>query len=86
MRGYMNYPDNTTWYGDKEHMDRFQTYEFPRFPFYMRENSISWFGIDEDHKDYWTHYFEKHPIFVDPDPWGKNKKKNRKNNGKEGKN
>lgn len=79
MRGYMDYPDETTWFGDKEHMNRAQTYEFPRFPFYMRENSISWFGIDEDHKDYWDKYFTEHPLFVDPDPWGKKKKK--KNGG-----
>eukprot|EP00605_Chrysophyceae_sp_TOSAG23-4_P002496 GSChrysophyteH1.ASY1.ANO1.2759.1 assembled CDS len=75
MRGYMGYPDNLTWYGDKEHMNRNQEYEFPRFPFYMRENSISWFGIDEDHKDYWAKYFKKHPLFIDDDPWGKKKRK-----------
>jgi len=48
MRGYMGYPDNTTWYGDKKHRDRFQVYELPKFPFYMRENSIAWFGIEEN--------------------------------------
>ena len=53
MRGYMGYPDNTTWFGDKEHRDHFQG-DLPRF--YMRENSISWFGIDEDTKDYWPQY------------------------------
>merc|ERR1712167_194509 len=84
MRGYMDYPDETTWFGDKEHMNRAQTYEFPRFPFYMRENSISWFGIDADHKDYWDKYFTKHPLFVDPDPWGKKKKKNGGGGGKKG--
>jgi hypothetical protein len=64
-------------------MNRFQQYEFPRFPFYMRENAISWFGIDEDHKDYWPKYFKKHPYVVDEDPWGK-KNKNKKKGGNKG--
>lgn len=50
-------------------------YELPRFPFYMRENSISWFGIDEDTKDYWDQYFALHPLKVDDDPWGKKRNK-----------
>ena len=79
IRGYMGYPDNTTWYADYDHRDRFQQYEFPRFPFYMRENSISWFGIDEDHKDYWKNYFVKHPMVEDKHPW---KKKNKPQKGK----
>ena len=82
IRGYMHYPDNTTWYTDLEHRDRFQQYEFPRFPFYMRENSISWFGIDEDHKDYWEKYFKAHPYVEDPDPWKKKKNKGAGNNNK----
>jgi hypothetical protein len=81
MRGYMNYSDNSTWFGDKEHMNRMQKYEYPRFPFYMRENSISWFGIDENHKDYWDNYFHKYPLFIDPDPWKKKQNKNNKKNG-----
>ena len=82
MRGYMGFPDNKTWYGDREHRDRFQEYELPRFPFYMRENSISWFGIDEDTKDYWTEYFKVHPLKYDEDPWGKKRKKNKPKAGK----
>lgn len=85
MRGYMGYPDNTTWYGDKAHRDRFQEYEYPRFPFYMRENSISWFGIEEsgeNGKDYWEKYFKVHPLKIDDDPWGKKKRKNKKNKPK----
>jgi len=86
MRGYMNYPDETNWYADKEHMNRFQQYEYPRFPFYMRENSISWYGIDEDHKDYWEKYFIKHPFVKDEDPWKKKNKNKNKNGNAAGKN
>lgn len=82
MRGYMGYPDQTVWYGDKEHMDRFQEYELPRFPFYMRENSISWFGIDEVDKTYWDKYFKLHPLKIDNDPWGKKKRAKGKAKGK----
>ena len=55
-------------------MDRFQEYELPRFPFYMRENSISWFGIDEADKDYWDKYFKLHPLKLTMTPWGKKKR------------
>ena len=48
----------------------------------MRENSISWFGIDEDDKDYWDKYFKAHPLKVDDDPWGRKKKSKAKVKGK----
>ena len=47
MRGYLGWPDNSTWYGDVSHKRRFQKYELPRFPWYMREFPISWRGIDK---------------------------------------
>eukprot|EP01034_Spumella_vulgaris_P024343 gene24343-30667_t len=47
MRGYLGYHDHSVFYGDKEHMHRFQHDELPKFPFYMREWNVSWAGIDE---------------------------------------
>lgn len=47
MRGYLGYPDNSTWYGDVAHLKRFQKYELPRFPFYMREFPLAWHQIEE---------------------------------------
>ncbi len=47
MRGYLGYHDHSVFYGDREHMHRFQHDELPKFPFYMREWNVSWAGIDE---------------------------------------
>jgi hypothetical protein len=46
MRGYLGLADNSTRYTDKKHRDRFQKYEMPRFPFYMREFPLAWENID----------------------------------------
>eukprot|EP01038_Epipyxis_sp_PR26KG_P012435 gene12435-16679_t len=46
MRGYLGYADRSNYYGDKNHRDRFQHDELPKFPFYMREWNISWYDID----------------------------------------
>jgi len=48
MRGYLDYADNTTYYTDLKHRNRFQKYEYPRFPFYMREFPLAWRNINED--------------------------------------
>ena len=50
MRGYLGHADNSTWFGDKAHRERFQKYELPRFPFYMREFPIAWHNIEERQK------------------------------------
>ena len=50
MRGYLGKADNSNFYGDLDHRDRFQTYEPIHFPYYMREWNISWDGIDDDSK------------------------------------
>ena len=50
MRGYLGHADNSTWYGDKVHKERFQKYELPRFPFYVREYPIAWHNIEEKAK------------------------------------
>lgn len=47
MRGYMGYLDSSVFFGDKAHRDRYQHFERPRFPFYMREYNLSWDGIDD---------------------------------------
>ena len=47
MRGYMGYSDSSVYYGDRSHRDRFQHFEEPKFPFYMREWNNSWYLIDE---------------------------------------
>jgi hypothetical protein len=47
MRGYLGYTDQSVYYGDIEHRDRFQKHEDPKFPFYMREWGTSWHNIDE---------------------------------------
>jgi len=48
MRGYLDYADNTTYYTDLKHRNRFQKYEHPRFPFYMREFPLAWRNINDD--------------------------------------
>ncbi|RYG66531.1 hypothetical protein EON64_09565 [archaeon] len=47
MRGYIGFPDNSTFFGDKEHRDRFQQVEAPKFPFYMREFPTAWDAIED---------------------------------------
>lgn len=47
MRGYLGLPDTSVWFGDLKHRDRFQTYEVPKFPYYMREWREAWEDIDE---------------------------------------
>ena len=44
--GYLGQPENTVWYGDLPHRNRFQTPEVPKFPYYMREWAEAWSNID----------------------------------------
>eukprot|EP00602_Paraphysomonas_sp_CaronLab_P009442 CAMPEP_0185029864 /NCGR_PEP_ID=MMETSP1103-20130426/16460_1 /TAXON_ID=36769 /ORGANISM="Paraphysomonas bandaiensis, Strain Caron Lab Isolate" /LENGTH=543 /DNA_ID=CAMNT_0027564775 /DNA_START=130 /DNA_END=1758 /DNA_ORIENTATION=+ len=42
LRGYLGLPATSVWYGDVKHRDRFQKYEVPKFPYYMREWQEAW--------------------------------------------
>jgi hypothetical protein len=47
LRGYLGHPESSNFFGDKNHRDRYQKYETPKFPFYMREWQESFLNIDE---------------------------------------
>lgn len=46
MRGYLGFKDKSVFYADLAHRDRFQQWEDPKFPFYMREFPTAWQDID----------------------------------------